>query len=219
MVAVPDGACPRGHGPPGQRGAFLHRHRRVRQGVGGGVVRGSLVLIGGDPGIGKSTLLLQMAMALAEDRVVLYVSGEESALQIKARAARLTEKAAGSADHLYLITETNVERILEHTQSLNPAVVIVDSIQTAQVPEFESAAGSVSQVRESAARLQAMAKMRDVAVFLVGHVTKEGAIAGPRVLEHIVDTVLYLEGDAFHSIGNSRNPISWLSSRSRKNWI
>ena len=167
--------------------------------LGGGIVRGSVVLIGGDPGIGKSTLLLQMAMALAEDRVVLYVSGEESALQIKARAARLTEKAAGSADHLYLITETNVERILEHTQSLNPAVVIVDSIQTAQVPEFESAAGSVSQVRESAARLQAMAKMRDVAVFLVGHVTKEGAIAGPRVLEHIVDTVLYLEGDAFHS--------------------
>ncbi len=167
--------------------------------LGGGIVRGSVVLIGGDPGIGKSTLLLQMAMALAADDLVLYVSGEESAQQIKARAARLSGQMAGSADQLYLITETDVERIIEHVQNLDPAVIVVDSIQTAQVPEFESAAGSVSQVRESAARLQAMAKMQNVTVFLVGHVTKEGAIAGPRVLEHIVDTVLYLEGDAFHS--------------------
>lgn len=167
--------------------------------LGGGIVRGSVVLIGGDPGIGKSTLLLQMAMALAADDLVLYVSGEESAQQIKARAARLSGQMASSADQLYLITETDVERIIEHVQNLDPAVIVVDSIQTAQVPEFESAAGSVSQVRESAARLQAMAKMQNVAVFLVGHVTKEGAIAGPRVLEHIVDTVLYLEGDAFHS--------------------
>ncbi len=167
--------------------------------LGGGIVRGSVVLIGGDPGIGKSTLLLQMAMALAADDLVLYVSGEESAQQIKARAARLSGQMASSADQLYLITETDVERIIEHVQNLDPAVIVVDSIQTAQVPEFESAAGSVSQVRESAARLQAMAKMQNVTVFLVGHVTKEGAIAGPRVLEHIVDTVLYLEGDAFHS--------------------
>ncbi len=167
--------------------------------LGGGIVRGSVVLIGGDPGIGKSTLLLQMAMALAADDLVLYVSGEESAQQIKARAARLSGQMADSADQLYLITETDVERIIEHVQNLDPAVIVVDSIQTAQVPEFESAAGSVSQVRESAARLQAMAKMQNVTVFLVGHVTKEGAIAGPRVLEHIVDTVLYLEGDAFHS--------------------
>ncbi len=167
--------------------------------LGGGIVRGSVVLIGGDPGIGKSTLLLQMAMALAADDLVLYVSGEESAQQIKARAARLSGQMADSADQLYLITETDVEQIIEHVQNLDPAVIVVDSIQTAQVPEFESAAGSVSQVRESAARLQAMAKMQNVTVFLVGHVTKEGAIAGPRVLEHIVDTVLYLEGDAFHS--------------------
>jgi DNA repair protein RadA/Sms len=167
--------------------------------LGGGVVPGSVVLIGGDPGIGKSTLLLQMALSVAAGRKVLYVSGEESAVQIKARAVRLLEGQAAGADQLYLLTETDVERILAQVEMLQPSLLVVDSIQTMQVADIGSAAGSISQVRESAARLQALAKSRGVAVFLVGHVTKEGSIAGPRVLEHLVDTVLYLEGDAFHA--------------------
>lgn len=170
--------------------------------LGGGVVPGSIVLVGGDPGIGKSTLLLQMALEMAGDhsaRKVLYVSGEESERQIKMRALRLTrqpgEKSAGFSDDLLLLTETNLEAILEQIGALKPDLLIVDSIQTVYLPEMSLTAGSVSQVRECANRLRELAKSSGMAVFLVGHVTKEGVIAGPRVLEHIVDTVLYLEGD------------------------
>lgn len=168
--------------------------------LGGGVVPGSLVLIGGDPGIGKSTLLLQMALLVAKDRRVLYVSGEESEPQIKSRAMRLAGAGQGALpDELYLATETNLEVILSHLESLAPSLVVIDSIQAVYLPDLDSPAGSISQVRESASRLQEVAKSTGTAIFLVGHVTKEGAIAGPRVLEHIVDTVLYLEGDAFHA--------------------
>jgi DNA repair protein RadA/Sms len=164
--------------------------------LGGGLVPGSLVLIGGDPGIGKSTLLLQASAALASaDKPVLYVSGEESAQQIKLRAERL----GLAGDGLYVLTETNMDAIIGHLEQSEPRLVVVDSIQTVYLDELDSAAGSVSQVRESAARLMQVAKSRAISVFLIGHVTKAGAIAGPRVLEHIVDTVLYLEGDRFHA--------------------
>ena len=163
--------------------------------LGGGIVPGSLVLVGGDPGIGKSTLLLEVAAQVAERHgPTLYVSGEESARQIKMRADRLHIEAGD----LFLVTETNLNAILAHVESVKPVMLIVDSIQTTHTDELKSAAGSVSQVRAAAARLQEFAKESGLAVFLVGHVTKEGAIAGPRVLEHIVDTVLYLEGDPFH---------------------
>jgi len=171
--------------------------------LGGGVVPGSLVLIGGDPGIGKSTLLLQVALTMALYSRVLYVSGEESERQIKMRAARLQNSDGGPApafpDDLYLVTETNLDVILEHVNEVKPQLLVVDSVQTTFMPALESAAGSVSQVRECASRLRELAKSSGVAVFLIGHVTKEGSIAGPRVLEHIVDTVLYLEGDRFQS--------------------
>ncbi len=164
--------------------------------LGGGIVPGSLVLIGGEPGIGKSTLLLQMAAMLAQSAgTVLYVSGEESVQQMKMRAERLGLKPAA----LYLLTETNLDEIIAHIERLAPKIVVVDSVQTIYLEELSSAAGSISQVRESAARLTRVAKETNVAIFLVGHVTKAGAIAGPRVLEHIVDTVLYLEGERFHS--------------------
>ncbi|HEY5668821.1 MAG TPA: DNA repair protein RadA [Anaerolineales bacterium] len=171
--------------------------------LGGGVVPGSIVLIGGDPGIGKSTLLLQVALAIAHHFPVLYVSGEESARQIKMRAARLLREAGDEGkpfpEDLYLVTETNLDVILEHVTELKPRLLVVDSIQTTAMAELASSAGSVSQVRECASRLRELAKSSGIAVFLIGHVTKEGAIAGPRVLEHIVDTVLYLEGDRFQS--------------------
>ncbi|MBE7468507.1 MAG: DNA repair protein RadA [Anaerolineae bacterium] len=163
--------------------------------VGGGLVPGALTLIGGDPGIGKSTLLLQISAGLATVGPVLYVSGEESAQQIKLRATRL--KIPG--DNLFILAETSMTAILEHAQQMSPRFLIVDSIQTMYLDELESAAGSVSQVRECAARFQEVAKGRNIPVFLIGHVTKTGAIAGPRVLEHIVDTVLYLEGEQFHA--------------------
>jgi DNA repair protein RadA/Sms len=180
--------------------------------LGGGVVPGSIVLVGGDPGIGKSTLLLQMAMEMAQRCRVLYVSGEESERQIKMRAMRLmrlesSEDSPGDEDApalpmpdlLYLVTETNLERIMEHITAVKPEVVIVDSIQTVYIPEISSTAGSVTQVRECSGRLRELAKASGMAVFVIGHVTKEGVIAGPRVLEHIVDTVLYLEGDRFQT--------------------
>ena len=166
--------------------------------LGGGVVPGSIVLIGGNPGIGKSTLTLQMAMQMADKNTVLYVSGEESERQIKMRAVRLAE-ADKLPQNLLLVTETNLGVIFEHISQVKPSLVIIDSIQTVTLPEMESAAGSISQVRESAARLRELAKTSGITVFLIGHVTKEGMIAGPRVLEHIVDTVLYLEGEHFQS--------------------
>src|SRR5512147_2629001 len=166
--------------------------------LGGGIVPGSIVLIGGDPGIGKSTLMLQMAMEMAASKRVLYVSGEESERQIKMRAVRLNGKNALPAN-LLLVTETNLEVILNHVNESKPELLIVDSIQTVYLSDLDSSAGSVSQVRECASHLRELAKSSGVSVFLIGHVTKEGAIAGPRVLEHIVDTVLYLEGDRFQA--------------------
>ena len=172
--------------------------------LGGGVVPGSIVLIGGDPGIGKSTLLLQVALEMARGIRVLYVSGEESERQIKMRALRLLDAPEGSSQieipqDLFLVTETNLNAILQHVTEVQPGLLIVDSIQTTYMPELESSAGSITQVRESASRLRELAKSSSLSVFLIGHVTKEGAIAGPRILEHIVDTVLYLEGDRFQS--------------------
>ncbi len=163
--------------------------------LGGGLVPGSVVLIGGDPGIGKSTLLTQVGAHFA-DRVgsILYVSAEESAQQLKLRAERLKL----DAEQFYVYSETSLDAILEQIRHIHPQLVIVDSIQTVYLEEVQSAAGSVSQVREGALRLLRMAKELSIAMFLVGHVTKEGALAGPRVLEHIVDAVLYLEGDRFH---------------------
>ena len=176
--------------------------------LGGGIVPGSVVLIGGDPGIGKSTLLLQATLAMARQFTVLYVSGEESDRQIKMRAMRLlapsnseetTDELVEQAmpDDLFLVTETNLDVILEHIEEVKPQLIVVDSIQTTYMPQLESSAGSVSQVRETASRLRELAKSSGVTVFIIGHVTKEGTIAGPRVLEHIVDAVLYLEGDRF----------------------
>jgi DNA repair protein RadA/Sms len=164
--------------------------------LGGGIVPGSLVLIGGDPGIGKSTLLLQVAdkLSCGESRV-LYVSGEESERQIKMRGERLGVEAK----NLYLLPETNLEAILDEVERDAPAAVIVDSIQTVFSPKIESAPGSVSQVREVAGQFLMLAKGRTVPVFLIGHVTKDGAIAGPKTLEHIVDTVLYFEGERHHN--------------------
>jgi DNA repair protein RadA/Sms len=164
--------------------------------LGGGVVRGSLVLIGGDPGIGKSTLLLQAARALARARPpVLYVSAEESAAQVKMRAERL----GIAADGLLLWAETDLAAVQAQIDDVKPQALIVDSIQTVFLPDLESAPGSVAQVRECAARLMTLAKGRGLATFLVGHVTKEGGLAGPRVLEHLVDTVLYFEGEGHHA--------------------
>lgn len=164
--------------------------------LGGGIVPGSITLIGGEPGIGKSTLVLQACAALANSvGRVLYVSGEESVQQIKMRADRMDLKSSD----LFLLTETNLADIFEQVNRIDPTVLVIDSIQTIYTEESESSPGSVSQVRESASRLQMLAKTTGVSVFMIGHVTKEGSIAGPRVLEHIVDTVLYLEGDPFQA--------------------
>ncbi len=166
--------------------------------LGGGIVPGSIVLVGGDPGIGKSTLMLQMAMEMAGQKRVLYVSGEESERQIKMRATRLNGKKELPKD-LLLVTETNLEIILNHINEVKPELLIVDSIQTVYLSSMDSFAGSVSQVRECSSQLRELAKTSGISVFVIGHVTKEGTIAGPRVLEHIVDTVLYLEGDRFQA--------------------
>jgi DNA repair protein RadA/Sms len=174
--------------------------------LGGGIVPGSIVLVGGDPGIGKSTLLLQMTIEMANqpgNMRVLYVSGEESEKQIKMRAQRLLnppgEKSGKLPENLFLVTETNLDVIFQHVESVTPELLIIDSIQTVYLPEISSSAGSVTQVRESSSRLRELAKSSGIAVFVIGHVTKEGVIAGPRVLEHIVDTVLYLEGDRYQA--------------------
>jgi len=164
--------------------------------LGGGIMPGGGVLISGDPGIGKSTLLMQMAAVVAKSgRTVLYVSGEESAYQVKRRAERL----GGVHPNLFLLADVDLHNILAQIAALNPGMVIVDSIQAVYLDDLSSSAGSVTQVRECTAHLLRMAKENNTPLFLVGHVTKEGNIAGPRVLEHMVDTVLYLEGDRFHS--------------------
>jgi DNA repair protein RadA/Sms len=171
----------------------IHELDRV---LGGGVVRGSLVLIGGDPGIGKSTLLLQAARALARvTPPVLYVSAEESAAQVKMRADRLGVGGEG----LLLWAENDLSAVQAELDTIKPRALVVDSIQTVFLPDLESAPGSVAQVRECGARLMTLAKGRGIATFLVGHVTKEGSLAGPRVLEHLVDTVLYFEGEHHHA--------------------
>ncbi len=199
---------------------FLSGYGELDRVLGGGVVPGSLVLIGGDPGIGKSTLLLQVAnrLGLTLPRI-LYVSAEESAQQIKLRAARLgvgvpqennnnnnghnngQEKADNfnSEHNLYVLAETDLEEILKELESLKPQVAVIDSIQTLYFASLTSAPGSVSQVRECTSALMQVAKRENITLFIVGHVTKEGAIAGPRVLEHLVDTVLYFEGDRYAS--------------------
>jgi len=164
--------------------------------LGGGIVAGSVILVGGDPGIGKSTLLLQAVSHIAQKLgTVLYVSGEESPEQIKMRADRLAIHTEG----IILLPETSLEAIIQTASTMRPNALVIDSIQTVFTEELSSAPGSVSQVRECAARLMLFAKKSDMPVFLVGHVTKEGELAGPRVLEHIVDTVLYFEGDRGHA--------------------
>lgn len=181
----------------------LEDHARVSTGIGefdrvlgGGVVPGSLVLLGGEPGIGKSTLLLQAAANMSVSAgAVLYSSGEESEHQIKARGERL---GVGSAP-LYLLAETCLERILEHIARLKPALVVIDSVQTVFSLKFQSAPGSIGQVREAATQLLFAAKGQNVPTFLVGHVTKDGSLAGPKALEHVVDTVLYFEGERHYS--------------------
>ncbi|WP_141434089.1 DNA repair protein RadA [Bacillus sp. 03113] len=207
---------------PGRRGAFLHTQEsgirskptpittienvsepriltdlvELNRVLGGGVVKGSLVLIGGDPGIGKSTLLLQVSSQLAvKKHLVLYISGEESLRQTKLRADRLGVQS----EHLFVYSETNLEEISRTIDATNPNFVIIDSIQTVFHPEITSAQGSVSQVRECTAELMRIAKTKGIAIFIVGHVTKEGSIAGPRILEHMVDTVLYFEGERHHT--------------------
>lgn len=163
--------------------------------MGGGIVPGSVTLIGGDPGIGKSTLSMQISCSLAQDGArVLYISGEESIKQTKMRADRITKKAG---DALYIVNQIDVNMIIDHINELNPSVVIIDSIQVVNLPGIASSPGSVSQVRESASILTQVAKAKGIALFLIGHVTKEGTLAGPRVLEHIVDTVLYFEGERY----------------------
>jgi DNA repair protein RadA/Sms len=159
--------------------------------LGGGVVPGSLVLLGGPPGAGKSTLLVQLAAAFSAAGPAVYVCGEESAAQVKLRAARL-----GAGDDLLLYAETNLREVLDALEKLEPRLLIVDSIQTMALPEVESYAGSVAQVRDCTAALMEFAKRTDCATFIAGHVTKDGAIAGPRLLEHLVDTVLYFEGES-----------------------
>lgn len=164
--------------------------------LGGGIVKGSLILVGGDPGIGKSTLLIQVANNLSNKGLkVLYVSGEESPKQIKIRAERLKLYS----EELFILSETNLDIIINAVNKINPDIMIIDSIQTIYNADISSAPGSVSQVRETTHRIMNIAKTKEIATFIVGHVTKEGSIAGPRVLEHMVDTVLYFEGEMYHT--------------------
>jgi DNA repair protein RadA/Sms len=177
-----------------QEERWFVRNEEFARVLGGGLVPGSLILVGGDPGIGKSTLILQVAAELASDvGRVLYVSGEESVKQIKMRGDRL----GINAEELFLLTETSLEAILGQVEAVGPQILIIDSVQTVYTQQKDGTAGSVSQVRECALMLQTLAKQTGLSVVLIGHVTKEGVIAGPRVLEHVVDTVLYLEGDPF----------------------
>jgi DNA repair protein RadA/Sms len=179
-----------------ERGRFQIGIEEFDRVLGGGIVFGSVVLVGGDPGIGKSTLLLQVMNRLAsKGKKVLYISGEESLQQTKMRADRL----GISSEHLFVVSETSLEKILQDIQTLRPSTAVVDSIQTIYSSELPSMPGSISQVREASSRLLYLAKHLSIPIFLVGHVTKEGFIAGPKVLEHMVDTVLYIEGEATHA--------------------
>lgn len=167
--------------------------------LGGGIVMGSIVLVAGEPGIGKSTLFLQIGLQL-KDVVTLYISGEESEQQIKMRADRIKQNpSTNSGDNFYLLTETDTKTIFQEVKKLKPQLVIVDSIQTLQSPFVESGPGSISQIRETAAELQRFAKETNTPVFLIGHITKDGNIAGPKILEHMVDTVLQFEGDRHYA--------------------
>lgn len=216
----------------GQEERWFSGYEELDRVLGGGIVPGSLVLIGGDPGIGKSTLLLQVAKSLSDRYRILYVCGEESGRQVKLRASRLgvfdTDEIAEEENptpdanpsdgqkklipagditvlekndgaNLYVLAETDLEEILRELESLKPQVAVIDSVQTIYLPNLTSAAGSVAQVRECTSALMQVAKREDITLLIVGHVTKEGAIAGPKVLEHLVDTVLYFEGDRFAS--------------------
>jgi DNA repair protein RadA/Sms len=180
----------------GEEDRFVTKIGELDRVLGGGIVAGSVVLVGGDPGIGKSTLVLQMLRQVSELRgKALYVSGEESPSQIKMRAHRLGVKA----ENLYVLAETSLDEILRAADELQPQAIVIDSVQTVYTSELPSAPGSVGQVREVSGRLMLHAKRTGIPTFLIGHVTKDGAIAGPRVLEHIVDTVLYFEGDRGHA--------------------
>ncbi|HEU5164954.1 MAG TPA: DNA repair protein RadA [Chitinophagaceae bacterium] len=167
--------------------------------LGGGIVPGSIVLVAGEPGIGKSTLFLQNGLKLS-NKIVLYISGEESELQIKMRADRIRkDTSASSVENFYLLTETSTQVIFQEIKKLRPDLVIIDSIQTLQTPYIDSSPGSISQIRECASEFQRFAKETNTPVFLIGHITKEGAIAGPKILEHMVDTVLQFEGDRHYA--------------------
>ena len=159
--------------------------------LGGGIVQGSIILLGGDPGIGKSTLMLQLALNIKNTKV-LYVSGEESATQIKLRASRMQL----DSENCYIVNETSLQAIFSHIDSIKPNILIIDSIQTLQTDTLDSSAGSISQIRETASELQRYAKQTATTIFLIGHITKDGVLAGPKVLEHIVDVVLQFEGDS-----------------------
>lgn len=173
---------------------LITQDQELNRVLGGGIVPGSIVLVAGEPGIGKSTLFLQMGLRL-QDEIVLYISGEESEQQIKMRADRLNI----ANENFYLLTETSTQTIFSEIKKLRPALVIVDSIQTLESPFIESSPGSVSQIRECAAEFQKFAKETNTPVFLIGHITKEGSIAGPKILEHMVDTVLQFEGDRHYA--------------------
>ncbi|NBD28239.1 DNA repair protein RadA [Paenibacillus glycinis] len=184
------------HIESGQEKRIETTNQELNRVLGGGVVPGSLILVGGDPGIGKSTLLLQTSHALASKQLtVLYISGEESVRQTRLRADRL----GALSETLYVLCETNMEQINDAIESVNPDFLVIDSIQTVYDPQVQSAPGSVSQVRECTAHFMRVAKIKGIATVLVGHVTKEGAIAGPRMLEHMVDCVLYFEGERHHT--------------------
>lgn len=178
--------------PQTQTQRFSSQLSELDRVLGGGIVSGSVVLLGGDPGIGKSTVLLQCLTMLSQTMSALYVTGEESLQQVSLRASRLNLPD----QHLHLLSTTCVEEIIQHTEQLRPGIMVIDSIQTIFTESLQSAPGSVSQVRESTALLVRVAKQKQITIFLVGHVTKEGQLAGPRILEHMVDTVLYFEGDS-----------------------
>lgn len=176
-----------------EQSRFNTQSQELNRVLGGGLVPGSVILLGGEPGIGKSTLLLQLALNM-KNLEILYVSGEESEQQVKMRAERLNI----SSDNCFFLTETNIQRIFQQVNEVKPQVLIIDSIQTLQSEHIESAAGSVSQIRECAGEFQKFAKQTHTPVFLIGHITKDGSLAGPKVLEHMVDTVLHFEGDRNH---------------------